>query len=363
MHVRTKAPTRAKRLTSLLARGITGVALLCTTTQAQAAIFETVRVNNSRAFFFDTGYPGLDQAGSREQVFLPAPNGDGTIAELGIDLVGEASSGSFFFLHNNYCVGLCSTASRTMITFTLRNDGPAAENLRFDSLITPGHLARLGSTPGNAGFTFRVSQTVANFNTILYSANGQVTADGIELFTSDGRAFNGLNRVDSPFGSALDWGATDLNLNLLTIGAGQTSYVTYEAQYQSEMSDNCTNLQACSGVQVAFGDPRQNGGGTSRQSALVVDPARDIINRDYASFELPTSFVDASSPLPPRQELPAPLSYSGGFTPIAVPAVPEPATWMLLIMGFGLIGCQMRGRRLSNGGRADPAAMRIMLSV
>ncbi|HEY4075333.1 MAG TPA: FxDxF family PEP-CTERM protein [Rhizomicrobium sp.] len=40
--------------------------------------------------------------------------------------------------------------------------------------------------------------------------------------------------------------------------------------------------------------------------------------------------------------------YSGNFTIEAISAVPEPATWAMLLLGFGSIGLLMRARRRSS---------------
>ncbi len=99
--------------------GVAAAALLFAGVPANAALVETVSVTNTFGYnFVSGGSVGQADGRERETVFLGqrAPTPD---ADLGIDYVGQADAktGSFFFLHNNYCVGACSTASSTRITF------------------------------------------------------------------------------------------------------------------------------------------------------------------------------------------------------------------------------------------------------
>jgi len=330
---------------------------------AQAALVESVRVENFMGYIpLDTGDPELDRSGMMGYMRTPftelAASGAPTSrTEIGIEFIGYANeqTGSFYFLHNNMCVGMCSTASRTEIQFTIYNDGPDAEELRFDSIITPGHLARLGNSGfSSAGFDFSVIQDIEGFNEReLYGASGRVSSTSMGVTTNDGSRFNGMTdivRADN--WAVLDWGATNLNLGLGQLGAGQTTTVTYIATYHATTFETCLDLTRCSGVQVVFGDPRANGGGSNivAMSALAEEeePARDAINFGYDQYASTFAVRKASDPLPEQPDAMPVLRYGNGFTPLtpAITAdVPESSTWSVMILGLSLIGAAARSRR------------------
>lgn len=316
---------------------------------AEAAI--SVSVTNTYGYFFDTGTPSQTKGGEREQVFQTYRY-SGYNSSLGVDLVGRADANSFFFLHNNYCVGICTTGSSTVIDFLITNESDEAISLRFDSQITPGHLARIGSSDAqaNASFDFNVTQTNANGTTFLYSAFGTANGEGLQVFARDGRPFNDENAFDNgQGGEVLDWSATSLNLDLVPIGAGETSLLRYSATYEATSSAACDDLSfGCSGVQVVFGDPRNNGAGTQAfaRFAASAEPLRDIINREYTPYVIPFAIVPAGSDLPPAPDLEDHFDYGADFTP---PDVPEPATWASMIAGLGMIGGALRRRRAGGG--------------
>ena len=68
---------------------------------------------------------------------------------MGLSLTGTLNDGNFFFLHNGTCVGDCTLTLTTDITFTLQNLSRLPVELRFDSQITPGHLANSFVQPLN----------------------------------------------------------------------------------------------------------------------------------------------------------------------------------------------------------------------
>lgn len=274
----------------------------------------------------------------------------GRLAESGVNYTATASDDSFFFLHDNYCVGTCATYSQTAISFTVTNQDSVALDLRFDSLITPGHIAWVaGLSEVSASFTFDVTQTVGRETVSLYSTNGGVNSDGIFLNTSDQRPFNNLvaSRVPGEY-EVLDWSATNLNLNLATLGAGESTTITYFATYRSLGTAACVDILDCPGAQVVFGDPRNNGGVTNRAPAFTgLDsgvPPQPVIGAPYDPYRIPYAVVLASSPLPGNPPRITPPPYGLLFRPDVLP-VPEPGTWAMLIAGVGAVGGVARRRR------------------
>jgi hypothetical protein len=330
---------------------------------AHAVVIERAIASNSLGYFVqDSGRASLssvdDISGNQGQHFV-FRNAAGQIegrTEIGLEFTGYANEedGGFFFLHNNFCVGMCAVGSSTRVTFDIFNDGAEAVDLRFDSMITPGHLALVGQNGfGEAGFDFTVRQDPNTASArLLYSATGVVDSSGPSVSTSDGRAFNGLtNVIRSDDWAVLDWGATNLNLGLGLLGAGQRTTVVYEATYYAGTYDTCLDLTACSGVQVVFGDPRANGSGSSSLMARASAsgepssyPPRDAINNDYVAYEPGFAIRLASDPLPgPPPTMPT-LTYNNGFTPSVDSAVPEPSIWLTMILGLAAIGGSLRAR-------------------
>lgn len=335
-------------------------------TPAHAVVIERAIASNSLGYFVqDSGRASLQSVDATSDnqgqhfTFLDAAGRVEGRTQIGLEFTGYANQddGGFFFLHNNFCVGMCAVASSTRVTFDIYNDGADAVDLRFDSMITPGHLARLGQDSfGEAGFDFTVKQDPrTGSERLLYGASGVVNNSGLGVTTSDGKAFNGMTEViRSDNWAVLDWGATNLNLGLGLLGAGERTTVVYEATYYAGTYQPCLDLTVCSGVQVVFGDPRANGSGANsamaRAGALADGssyPPRDAINSDYGAFQPGFAIRMASDPLPgPPQAMPI-LTYDNGFTPSVDSVVPEPSTWLTMILGFAAIGGSLRARRSS----------------
>ena len=316
-------------------------------TPAAAAVNESVTISNSFGHIFDSSTaPSVGPGGTKETIFLGNSTG-GARSELGINYTGTADSSGFFFLHDNLCVGICGTYSETVITFTLSNAGDGTESLRFDSQITPGHMARIfGSRGMAAGFQFTVTEVKEGFDdNTLYSASGTVTSSGIDL-DQGGLNYTGLKTTTGAGFEVLDWGATNLNLLLNPLRSGETTKVIYRATYMSRGTDQCANIFECSGVQVVFGDPRNNGGVIDAFADFGLgsdaDPKIAVIGGDYQPFFVPARFVNADAPLPEQPgDFTAP-NYNTLFVSRA--AIPEPANWAMMILGFGAAGAAMRRR-------------------
>ena len=330
--------------------GLAALAFLLTNAPASAAVIETVTVSNTYGFNLTIGGAADQKIGrSRETVFV-GQRAPFVESDLGVDYVGEADKDSFFFLHNNYCVGACSTASSTVITFTVTNTGSAPVDLRFDSLITPGHLARVdGSAAARGGFDFSVvqrSEGVADRS--LYTAFGTVSDDGLFVSNSLETPFDRQTLYEFTGGRVLDWSSTPLNLELGTLAAGASTQVSYSASYFVTAFEECQDIFACGGLQVVFGDPRNNGSVSTFArgigAAAVGDPVT-LINRAYDAFDVPYAFNLSGSPFPGLPLAQGPIIYDGTYDPLDLSAVPEPATWTSLLLGMALIGCALRRSR------------------
>jgi len=330
-----------------------GLGLLLSAADAQAQIVETATITNFYQYSFDQldlgSEIGVTGSASVRKDHVTA---DGLVSQFGLDLVGTLDGGDFYFLHNLYCVGTCSVRSYTQIVFTLENIGTEAVNLRFDSLITPGHLGETGVDGASAGqFGFQVVQSGPTGQSELYYASGSTGYGDIRIENATGLDFNGHDRQGSDeTWQTLDWSATNLNVMLNTINPGETHTLTYTSAVLVESFADCSNIANClGGLQVAFGDPRTTGSIGSRMAgpAALSASGEPIIGRSYLPYESYARFVEVTDPnnpppLPGTPDAYPPVDYTRLFSP-ATP-LPEPASWAMMIAGFAAIGGSLRGR-------------------
>lgn len=346
-----------------------GLLLATASTPASAYFIAGVTVTNTYSYSFTDAAGTVTDAGEQSTVLSsnqrPIPT-----SQLGVDLVGQANSDSFYFLHNDYCVGKCQITSSTTISFLLDNEEGTDGGVRFDSLITPGHLAfvALGNYANtSASFAFSVDRTdvaptgAPGNTTSLYSATGSANGRGITV-QANGMTdpFNNtITGTNEGAGVYYDWSATPLNVELGELGF--LTQIDYTASYTVQSDNLCSDLLNCTAAQVVFGDPRTTGGGTTSAAkslalaafdAPIVDGGiRPVINREYDSSTVPYAFVPSGSDPSVATPDPEPaLTYVGNYVPSlfdtdSAPAVPEPATWASMVLGFGVIGNMLRRRR------------------
>lgn len=287
----------------------------------------------------------------------------GTPVVLNLDLTTTLGpNGSFLFLHNLYALGGGQASMETTLDIKLTNTGAETAFLRFDSLITPGHIAFQGASIFHAvEFGFRVEQFATgavDFNTPvlaqLYSARGSLTSSSARassIRTSDNQPFNNFTEYRSPGRVAFDWTSTPLNLELLPIAAGATHTIRYTNSTSVTANGGvCLTELGCEGVQVAFGDPRNDGSsGTFSASAFAMSAAGDqpLIGRRFTALEgALAQVVEQGAPLPVIDTPPIVVNYAW-LPPVngSTGAIPEPASWLMLITGFGCTGAAARRRR------------------
>jgi len=303
-------------------------ALSFASSQVSAAVTITsATVTNYTYGFYNATIPTTG-IGNVNKVDVDLPN---PLSQISLDTVSTSSGGSFFFLHNNYCLGQCYITATTFTVLSIANLGTEAMQLSLDSQITAGYMAFQSSeglgTDNNtrAGFNFAISQQTsdANSNTVvpahqLYAANGQASGDNFFIETSDHVAFTGLTSTDDGTARYFEWNPTNLDLSLGVLLPGFTTTIIYQSTTQVSANSACGDLGACDGAQVAFGDPRNNGGVSDfgRGVAEMSAASLPVIGRQFGAADL--KLVVQSS------------------------AVPEPASWAMLIIGFIVAGGIMR---------------------
>jgi hypothetical protein len=134
---------------------------------------------------------------------------------------------------------------------------------------------------------------------------------------------------------AYAWDATDINVDFLTpLASMDTRTLTYTTHVSSVsrapcIDDNADDDQPGSICLVAFagfGDPVGRGGGNeAARGQANNEPVINGVNFSEITFNSPT--------------------YNDGRLAYEIGAVPEPATWLSMILGFGLLGTALRRRK------------------
>jgi hypothetical protein len=223
-----------------------------------------------------------------------------------------------------------------------------------------GHtFNELGDGGANVGFNFSVTQSRPGFdNSLLYGLSGslEIGRDGatapLFLFDNLGNADVGPRSVLSNFGDATGndftgniaaasgigyvWDATDISFG---IGADVNQTLTYSTSVFSNSGSSCiANTTICLVAYSGFGDPVGRGGDVTAFASL----ANFASFADGPSFNGPNGLITGITFGPTTLDTP---TFGPNGVTFGGPGVPEPATWMTLILGFGLLGGTLRRRR------------------
>jgi hypothetical protein len=361
-----RAGFRARRLGLSLA--VAGLGLLAAA-DAQATVTDiSEMLSTYSTYAYDTSFQGgtATQADGDSHHYSGTSNAPGAAANTQLDFESVAAQdGSFDYLQNLRCVGSCLVKVQTWVEDVITNNSDVDQYLRFDSQVTAGHIGFQGAAANSqAGFSFLVTQIAydpdgnAIADTVLYdAAGGMDTVAGLEAgfgsnYGHDHTPFNGLTSYANGNERAFDWGATNLNLYLDVIHPGQSATITFDTQSYIYVNGSCDDLTACDGAELIFGDPRNQGGVvpniTGFGRSLFQTPnssCTTVIDCQFVATTSPFQVVAADAPLPPAQRPFFAPQYTPG--PFAAGAVPEPASWAMMLVGFGAIGAAARRQRRS----------------
>ena len=137
---RTERVARSQRRKSALYASVCFAFAGVIASPALAQVVKSASIENEYSYVVGGEAGSGSDNGGETDIFRSVTTGTGT-SELGLSLTGTLADGSFFFLHDGHCVGDCTVTMTTNVTFTLQNLGSDPVDLRFDSQITPGHLA------------------------------------------------------------------------------------------------------------------------------------------------------------------------------------------------------------------------------
>jgi hypothetical protein len=224
---------------------------------------------------------------------------------------------------------------------------PQATGHTFNELLNGG---------AHVGFDFSVTGTTDSGTTTLYSLSGglQMNRDGgLFLFDDLGNADTGPRSVLSNFGAATGndftgdisaasgigyvWDATGISFDL---GNNPFETITYKTSVFSNSNASCiANTTICLVAYSGFGDPVGRGGDVTAFASLANFAASLA---DGPSLTGPNGLITGITFTQTTLDTP---TFGPDGVNFGGPGVPEPATWMTLILGFGLLGGTLRRRR------------------
>jgi hypothetical protein len=216
---------------------------------------------------------------------------------------------------------------------------PQATSHTFSELLN-------GGSGASVGFNFSVTQTTDSGSAVLYSLTGSLGINSDGLFDDLGNAdVPGPRTLLSKFGDATGndftgdiglasgvgyvWNATGISFD---IGSAVSQTLTYRTSVFSNSGASCIGAtKICLIAYSGFGDPVGRGGDVTAFASL----ANFASFADVPSLNGPNGLITGINFSPTTIDTPT-VTFQG---------VPEPATWMTLILGFGLLGGTLRRRR------------------
>jgi hypothetical protein len=294
--------------------------------------------------FADTSGPLISFESSNVVGGAPATTTSTSSVNIGI----KDNTGGFQFQSTITAAGLGMYVTDAHVNCVLTGTCVQATGLTFGDLV-PGQvgLPPIGNATGIIGYTY-IDFTVQGFDgtnlTTLFNLDGllqlkqntgTVSAQILPLVSSTSNLNQSLNSLDdlknfqvvenTPNSYGISWEDTAFNFH---VGAGIQNLI-YTSRVKSFSGGDCDAFVNCLVTYGAFGDPIGRGG-VSAFSAFSAQSSSTggitDISGTPASFNRPT-FVNGA------------LVFQSG-------PIPEPATWISLIAGFGLLGAAMRRRRV-----------------
>jgi len=193
------------------------------------------------------------------------------------------------------------------------------------------------SVPDGEAFAFSDFEfSVVSNEATLYSLSGSLALyrDGDNVFAdynldaAAGALAGFVTAYDTPFALAYAWDSTDIVIPLdALLETGGSQVIQYRTRVTSRTRTDCITEVTCLVAYSGFGDPIGRGGGADFAAAAFAfdGPSISAINTITGIVFDPQSFQ--------------PFRFLDGDP------IPEPSTWMTLILGFGVLGAALRRRR------------------
>jgi hypothetical protein len=265
-------------------------------------------------------------------------NGDGTLAPTFKSQITPAGMG--IYLGNN-SLGNCFSSpascaqtqgNHTFADLTQVSGANLVAGVSFDFLIQQdGQTLRDIS----GGITVSQDGSIVVFPNVDQASS---TLTGFVTLDQFGKIDPTTGQSMSALGFA--WDATDVSVDLNSIGGFSSSVISYIVTVSTFSTANCfADDSTCLVTYAGFGDP----------------VGRDGAVNNLFSGALSASFADGP-PTGPNvlingvsfspETLKVPQFDANGNLVLTQNGVPEPATWMSLILGFGAMGAALRRRRV-----------------
>jgi hypothetical protein len=199
-----------------------------------------------------------------------------------------------------------------------------------------------------AGASFDFNVTVGGVQVYDFTGQETLTLNPLTgkpavnaLVLSDNNVLQGLTHIQPGMPGSADgylWNNSNVDIALGSLAAGASEDVVYTATVSTFSFVNCITASpsVCLVPYAAFGDPIGKSGGTNSAARLFGAqgefPAIGANGIPYVddwgpqTFHVPTFDFNTGV-----------LSFNG---------VPEPKTWMSMILGFSLLGAALRRRRV-----------------
>lgn len=317
------------------------------------------------------------------------PAGTSTLAPFGgtnFTSFVTNSGGQISFESSDVDSGLnVQTFSNTQVGFTFTND--TGDDVQFNSLITAAGLGfyladvtpacafsscdevsgvgllsdvqRLNpfAAAGVVGFDFAIRDNGEDLFHVVGQTSLDYTQGGAAFFNDlfgTGTYLNGTGAMGLLKNFHLASSATDAAAHGFAWDATPVSFLlgggTHNITYSTSVFSATNALQLDCGASLVaysgFGDPIGQSGSVENVDAF------SIASADFGSFAT-TSGCPADGPIKGLTFTPTtydtPVFKDGVLTYGNTDSVPEPATWAMMILGFGSIGAMMRRRRLAGG--------------
>jgi hypothetical protein len=217
---------------------------------------------------------------------------------------------------------------------------------------TFAQLPTAGTNPDQplAGASFEFTVTAGGVQVYDFTGMETLTVNPLTglpavnaLVLSDNSVLQGLTHIQPGMPGSADgylWNASDVNIALGALAAGASEDVVYTSTVTTFSNVNCETVDAtvCLVPYAAFGDPIGKSLGTS-SAAFTAGPQFETDFPQIPGAGIP--YVDdwglRNFAYPTFDFTTGVLSFNG---------VPEPKTWMNMILGFGLLGAALRRRRV-----------------
>lgn len=228
-----------------------------------------------------------------------------------------------------------------------------------------GHtFNELGSGGAQVGFNFSITQITDGDSSVLYSLSGSLEINrdsSLVLFDNlgdfpDGPGAPGsgarsllrfgdatgndfLGNIGATSGIGYAWDATDISFD---IGSTVNQTLVYSTSVFNNSSQSCiANTMICLVAYSGFGDPVGRGGDV--ESLTAGNLLRGFDSFAHVGGSQFSSLIGGINFAPSVFDVP---TFQNGVVTFQSNGVPEPAAWMSMIAGFGLLGAALRRRRV-----------------